>query len=58
MEETGFSYGGYLIFHGESIIKESTKIPDNIDRFNGAVWTKAEDSVSFGVCQWWASSGG
>jgi hypothetical protein len=47
MEETGFSYGGYLIFHRESIIKENTKVSDNIDRFNEAIWTKVEDSVQY-----------
>jgi len=26
MEETGFSYGGYLIFHTENIIKNNTKV--------------------------------
>jgi hypothetical protein len=50
MEETGFSYGGYLIFHRQRSrpIKENTKVSDNIHRFIGAVWTKVEDS---GACQ-------
>jgi len=45
MKETGFSYRGYLIFHRESVIKENTKVSDNVKRFNGGSWTKVEDSV-------------
>src|SRR6218665_36188 len=39
MEETGFSYGCYLIFQRESIT-ENTKVTENICWFNGTVWPR------------------